>query len=191
MNLENHIACVDANGCYWVGSNEAAIEQLLDYVASNPVASVRFHASDMILQIHSDASYLTETKVHSRVAGHFFLGKNTKPLQPMFLNGNIHTLCGILKHVVSSASEAELAALFMNAREGNIMRLTLIEMKHPQPATPIHTDNTTADGIVNGTVKRQCSCAIDMCYYWIVDQSDLLVTLSAISSQQNSPTEKN
>jgi hypothetical protein len=151
---------------------ESAIDQLLDYVASNPVASVRFHASDMILQIHSDASYLTEPKARSRVAGHFFLGKNTKPLQPIFLNGNIHTLCGILKHVVSSASEAELAALFMNAREGKIMRLTLIEMKHPQPATPIHTDNTTADGIVNGTVKRQRSRAMDMRYYWIVDQSD-------------------
>ena len=82
----------------------------------------------MILQIHSDASYLTEPKARSRVAGHFFLGKNTKPLQPIFLNGNIHTLCGILKHVVSSASEAELAALFMNAREGKIMRLTLIEI---------------------------------------------------------------
>ena len=63
---------------------EAAIEHLLDYVDSNPIASVRFHASDMVLQIHSDASYLTEPKARSRVAGRFFLGKNTKPLQPFF-----------------------------------------------------------------------------------------------------------
>ena len=60
----------------------------------------------------------------------------------------------------------------MNAREGEIMRLALTEMKHPQPATPIHTDNTNADGTGNETVKQQCSRDMDMRYYWIVDQSD-------------------
>jgi hypothetical protein len=33
------------------------------------------------------------------------------------------------------------------------MHLDLEEMKHPQPATPIHTDNTIADGVVDGTVR--------------------------------------
>ena len=33
--------------------------QLLDYLASNNPAKVRFHASDMIMNIHSDASYLS------------------------------------------------------------------------------------------------------------------------------------
>jgi hypothetical protein len=35
------------------------------------------------------------------------------------------------------------------------MRLTLQEWDHPQPATPIHIDNSTTVGIVNNTVKRQ------------------------------------
>jgi hypothetical protein len=34
--------------------------QMLDYLASNLEAKVRFHASDMIMNIHSDASYLSE-----------------------------------------------------------------------------------------------------------------------------------
>ena len=45
-------------------------------------------------------------------------------------------------------------------------------MGHKQPTTPIHTDNKTAAGIANSTVKRQQSRAMDMRYFWIVDQVD-------------------
>ena len=74
--------------------------------------------------------------------------------QPLCLNGGIYTLCTVLKFVASSAAEAELGALFLNIKEGRIMRLTLTEMRHPQPPTPIHCDNTTAVGIANETVKK-------------------------------------
>ena len=68
-------------------------------------------------------------------------------------NGAILTQCAILKCVAASAAEVELGALFLNAMEARIIRLTLKEMGHPQPPTPIHVDNTTAVGIVNGTIK--------------------------------------
>ncbi len=48
--------------------------QLLDYLASNSEAKVRYYASDMIMNIHLDASYLSETGVRSRACGHFFMG---------------------------------------------------------------------------------------------------------------------
>jgi hypothetical protein len=64
------------------------------------------------------------------------------------------------------AAEAELGALFLNAQETKIMRLILIELGHPQPPTPIHIDNTTTVGIVNNTVKRQQSRAMEMQYFW-------------------------
>jgi hypothetical protein len=35
---------------------QAAANQLLDYLATHPDATIRYHASDMILYIHSDAS---------------------------------------------------------------------------------------------------------------------------------------
>jgi hypothetical protein len=47
--------------------------QVLDYLASHPDAVVRFQASDMVLNIHSDASYLSEPKARSRACGHFFI----------------------------------------------------------------------------------------------------------------------
>ena len=43
----------------------------LDYIASNPDAVVTYKASNMLLAVHSDASYLSETKPHSRVRGPF------------------------------------------------------------------------------------------------------------------------
>ena len=79
-------------------------------------------------------------------------------------------LCSVLKHVAASAAEAELGGLFTNARIGLIMRLTLHKMGHPQPPTTIYTDNTTASGVANNTVKRQRLRAMDMRYFWINDQ---------------------
>ena len=49
------------------------------------------------------------------------------------------------------------------------MRLILFGLGHPQPATPIHCDNTTVIGIVNSTIKRQQSRAMEMRYFWLLD----------------------
>ena len=48
--------------------------QMLDYLATNPDAKLRYYASDMILNIHSDASYLSERNGRSRASGHYFVG---------------------------------------------------------------------------------------------------------------------
>jgi hypothetical protein len=99
--------------------------QLLDYMHSHQNAVVRYSASDMILNVHSDASYLTATRARSRAGGHFFLGSLPKDTQPIKLNGAIHSLCTILKIVAALAAEAELGALFTNAQQAKIIRLTL------------------------------------------------------------------
>jgi hypothetical protein len=55
---------------------QAATNQMLDYLATDPNATIRYHASDMILNIHSDASYLSVSNARSRLGGLFFLGNN-------------------------------------------------------------------------------------------------------------------
>jgi hypothetical protein len=124
----------------------------------------------MILNIHSDASYLNKPNARSRVAGHYFLGWLPQNNLPIKLNGAIHVISTILKFVAASAAEAELGALFVNAKEGRVIRLILSELGHPQPPTPIHCDNSTAAGIANNTVKRQRSRSMEMRYFWIADQ---------------------
>ena len=133
------------------------VEQLLDYLATHPKAKVCYYASNMILNIHSNTSYLSETRARSRVAGQFFLGSTPVKGQPIVLNGAIFILCGILKFVVASAAEAELGALFLNCKEGKIIRLILEELGHKQPPTPVDCDNITAAGIANDSVKKQRS----------------------------------
>ena len=151
-----------------------AATKLLNYAATHPDAVILFRASDMILHIHSDASYLSEPKARSRAGGFFYLSDNidvTKPNAPTpKLNGGIHILSSILGNVMASATEAEVGALFHNAQDACMIRNTLEFLGHKQPATPIQTDNACAEGIVNDTVKQKRSKAIDMRFYWVRDR---------------------
>ena len=45
---------------------------LLNYFATIQDAKVRFHASNRVMNIHSDVLYLSETKSRSRACGHLF-----------------------------------------------------------------------------------------------------------------------
>ena len=146
------------------------VQHLLDYMATHPMAKIRYKASNMVLNIHSDASYLSAPKARSRAGGYFFLGSVPTDGDPIKLNGAIHITSTILKLVAASAAEAELGALFLNAQEAKVLRITLHELGHPQPKIPIHIDNTTAVGICNNTIKRQRSRAMEMRYWWLVDQ---------------------
>jgi Fe-S oxidoreductase len=73
--------------------------------------------------------------------------------------------------VVSGAAEAEIGALLLNAKEGVNIRNILKELGHTQPATPMHTYNTTAHIIICGACKQQCSKAIDMRFYWVHERA--------------------
>ena len=97
----------------------------MDYFATHPHATIRYYASEMILNIHSDASYLPESRARSRTAGHFFLGSIPKKSEPIPLNGAIYVHSGIIKFVVNPEAEAELGDLFINTKEGKILRTIL------------------------------------------------------------------
>jgi hypothetical protein len=82
-------------------------------------------------------------------------------------NGEILIISTVLKHVMSSAAEAEIGAVFINSKEGAFLRTTLEELGHPRPPTPLEIDNTTATGYINGTIKQERTKAMDMHFYWI------------------------
>jgi hypothetical protein len=71
---------------------------------------------------------------------------------------------------MSSAAEAEIGALYLNAREAVYLRQILIEMGHPQPPTPIQTDNTTAEGVINHKIQPKRTKAMDMRFHWLRDR---------------------
>jgi hypothetical protein len=130
---------------------KAATNQMLDYLDTHPDSTIRCHASDMVLHIHSDASYLSVSNARSRLGGLFFLG-NTSPGQDT-LNGSILNVAAVIKNVVASAAESEVGACFHNAQSGAPLRVALTELGHTRPPTPLRTDKSTAFGIVNETIK--------------------------------------
>jgi hypothetical protein len=157
-----------------------ALTQLLNYAATHPrcLVSVLFTASDMSLHISSYASHFSAPKACSRTPGYHFLSSSpvdpTKPPLPSDpeppQNGAIQVHCQIMREVLFSAAEAELAAVFHNGKEACPLRACLEELGHPQPPTSIQTDNSSAAGIANESVKQKRSKAIDMRFYWIRDR---------------------
>jgi len=163
------LSAITAQQCAPTEETLDHVYQFLDYMWTHPDAKIRYRASDMILNVHSDASYLSAPKARSRAGGYFFLGSIPRDAEPIIINGAIHITCTILKLVAALAAEAELGALFLNAQEVKVIRLVLKELGHPQPPTPIHVDNTTTVGIANNTIKRQRSRAMEMRYFWLLD----------------------
>ena len=43
-------------------------------------------------------------------------------------------------------------------------------MGHPQPRTPIQTDNTTVDGVINKKIQPKCTKAMEMHFHWLRDR---------------------
>ena len=80
-------------------------------------------------------------------------------------NAPFHVVAKILTMITSSAMETEVAATFYNAKEALPFRVTLAEMGHPQPPTPMEVDNETAIGFLKSTMNQKRSKAIDMRFY--------------------------
>lgn len=50
--------------------------QLLDYIATQEDAVITYHARDIKLAVHSNASYLCEPQARSCAGGHIFLSSS-------------------------------------------------------------------------------------------------------------------
>jgi hypothetical protein len=118
------IAVQQSNGTQAVAN---ACNQLLDYVATHPDTGLWYNACDMILAVHTDASYLSKIGGKSRAVGHSYL---TNQNNTNFNNRAVLTLSSIFKHVMSSASKAELSALYNGCKMAAPLHTTLNELGH-------------------------------------------------------------
>ena len=118
----------------------------MDYTATYPDTFIRFYASDMVLNIDIDVSYLVLPNEKSRVAGyHHFKTSNE------ILNVPIHGECKALKHVVSSAADAKTGGIFVK----------------PQPPVPIKMDNIASTGFLHNNIQLKRIKSWDMQHYWL------------------------
>ena len=124
----------------------ARCKQFIHYAATHQDIILTYKSSsDMVLVVHSDASYLSKSKARSRAGRHFFLSLVSEDL---INNGDVLNLPQLFKAimVMSSAAESELGTLYINAHKAIQLGQTLAEMGHKQPPTPTL-------GVVNNKIQ--------------------------------------
>ncbi len=141
--------------------------QLLYYLATHEDVALSYHTSDMVLSVHSNASYLSKPNACSRAGGHFFLSSDTT-IPPN--NGAVLNISHIIKNIMSSATEAECVGLYIMVRETVYIRIILEEFGHKHSPTPLQTDNAMADAVINGKVQPKRTKAMDMRFHWLLDR---------------------
>jgi hypothetical protein len=104
------------------------VKQLLDYCTTQEDVIITCNGSKMILTIYSDTGYCNKKNALSRSGGHFFLLNNEKSPPN---NSAILTNTTIIKAVMSSAAEAKLGALYLNAKEAVLPMTNPIQNRTP------------------------------------------------------------
>ena len=143
------------------------MEELLDYVDTYPNDGIFFRKSDMILAAHADAGFLNKSRARSRAGTHIFNSENEpKPK----LNGPVLTIAQIIKTVMASAAEADMAALFITAEKMIPLRHTIMEFGWPQTQSLIQTDNSTAVGLTKKNIVSKATKSVEMKLWWLRDR---------------------
>ena len=147
-------------------------QQLLDYAYTYAKVFVRFYASDMQLEVDSDAAFLVLPNSKSRIDGYFrLLHHQNSPHCCHVDNGPILVEVLTVKSVLTSAAEAETHGVFHNAKLVLPLVHMLKEMGHPQRHPPrIRTDNSTSCGFANNNIVLKRSKFWDLKLHWLRDK---------------------
>ena len=92
-----------------------------------PDTILMFHVSNSVIHIHSNASYLCESKARIRTGGNLFIGAKTGD------NGKVLNIDQIIKNVISFAPKATIGSFFLHSGHTVLKRTILGKMGHTQP----------------------------------------------------------
>ena len=119
-------------------------QQRMDYAVTYHNVVIRYYVSDMLLLVDSDAAYQVLPKAKSGIAGYFYLSDHPSKSNLPMLNAPMLVICKIIRHVVSSAEEAETWGVFTNAQLALPTRHALeAGLDYPQSPSPFKSDNST------------------------------------------------
>ena len=136
----------------------------------------------MQLKVTSDAGYANCFSSFSRYGGHFSLGDSPNEAP----NGAIHIATGIMKHVCTSAFEAEMSAIFENVRKVIDLKQALENFGYPQKSIEVRCDNQSTVNVFHGFAQMKHSHSLNMRYWWVMQQIKLnLVHIQWSSGKSN------
>jgi hypothetical protein len=111
------------------------LDRLLGYAPAHRNGHRLYYASDMILEIFSDASYLSRPRARSVAGSYHHLTRAPAPgftYDPLaFINGTISCHSTQIPVVCSAVQESEYAGLFAAAKIGDVERRILHDHAHP------------------------------------------------------------
>ena len=145
--------------------------QLLDYKATHPQATIQYHASYMILITDNDDTSLVLPAACSFIASQYYLNKHMLDYSKgtPTPNGLILTEFKTIKTIISSSAEAKTESIFENTQNVIPLRIILKTVfLNPQPKerSPIITYNLTSLGILIYSIKLVKSKNWYMRYHW-------------------------
>jgi hypothetical protein len=88
----------------------------------------------------------------------FIAGKEEIPAN----NGAVLNISQIIRAEMSSAAEAKLGALFINAKMAVSICRMLEKLGHPQMQTPLQTDNSTVHALLTNKIPPNALKAMNM-----------------------------
>ena len=142
----------------------------MDYLHIHSNAFIQYYVSNMIIHVNRNAAYLVSPKARSRIAGYFHLSDHPNITKRPKINGAILVEYKTLQHLVSSLAEEEVGGIFHNASTAIPICHIFWALNHPQPDTPLKTDNSTEAGFVYYNIHKKRSKSWDMRYHWLRDK---------------------
>jgi hypothetical protein len=140
-------------------------DRLLGYAAAHPNGQKIFLASEMVLRLMSNVSYLSRPRAGSVTASFHYLVDHSNQAP---LNHPISTHSTRIPVVCSFVTEAEYGGVFAAGRIAINERQILADMGYPQPLTPIYCDNEVAIGLASHSITLM-SKSLDMHFHWLRD----------------------
>jgi hypothetical protein len=134
------------------------VKQLLDYISTQQEAIITYRANDMLLSVHSIAGYCNKKKGTKPSRWPLLLFK--PQLHPPEQQNNPYDCNNHQKCDVISGRSRTGGPIPQCKRV--YVRQILREMGHPQPPTPIQTDNTIVEGVVNNIAQPKHTKAMNI-----------------------------
>jgi len=148
-------------------------DRLMQYVATHNNPTITYRASNMQLQLHTDASFMSESRCRSRASIYGYLSALSPSNISEFpdLNGPILCTSTIIPLTVPSVMDAEYIAIYQGLLHIEKVRQALTDIGFPQLSpTELTCDNQAAVSVANQTCTIKKSKSTAMRYYIIQDK---------------------
>ena len=149
--------------------------QVVDYASTHPNATIRYHASHMVLMKDTDSAYLVLLEAHSRTAGYYYFTNHMIYYSKVIPtpNGPIIIEFKTLKIVVPSSDESKTGGTSKNAQNliplGHNLKTVYLHQQTTK-GSPVITVNLTYQGILTCLIEPHKNKTWYMRYHWLEDR---------------------